>query len=206
MAFQPAERVAELVIKATVAGENVFNTLRCQKVDAGPWTNIQLTDLIDQAYAHWHGGVMSNLSEQYTLQSMVATDISIAGGLQEVDASGAGEFGGIASGTPPNNVCWAVKFTTGHVGRSYRGRMFIGGLPLNAIVGNNLSSLTAGNLITDIAAMITALDTVDLTPVIVQRWADKVKLAEAVMHPITAVSYTDLVLDSMRTRLPGRGD
>lgn len=104
----------------------------------------------------------------------------------------------------PNNVTWAIRFTTGAIGRSARGRMYVVGLPANRIDAATQSILTtyADNWVTALESTQTAAASIGWSHCIVSRFHDKVKRATGVYRVVTGVGYHDLVLDSQRGRLP----
>lgn len=104
----------------------------------------------------------------------------------------------------PNNCAVAVHWGTGLVGRSRHGRTFFGGFGQNSVDGNTY--IEASNLQSAYDALRTTLDNITLNVEfsVVSFVANKAWRAVPLITPISGVAVEN-TLDSMRRRLPGRG-
>ena len=104
----------------------------------------------------------------------------------------------------PNNVAIAVHWGTGLIGRSRHGRTFQGGITQNSVDGNTY--LQATNLQTAYDNLRTALDNITLNVEfsVVSFVSNKAWRTTPLITPISGVAVEN-TLDSMRRRLPGRG-
>jgi hypothetical protein len=107
--------------------------------------------------------------------------------------------------TLPNNVTWAIKFNTANRGRSGRGRNYIIGLTKPKVAANLLNPITAGQFVDGYLDLLTDLAASDWEWVVYSRFEDKVERTTGLAQPVVSVSFADLILDSQRRRLPGRG-
>lgn len=205
MAFQPAPAVAECVMRGVQFGQQTVNTLYFQKSTGTPWTAAELIDLAGTVDTGRRANIELHQGNEWIDNGVVATDISVVGGLQVESNLFAGSVGAIGGGCAPGNVTFAIKFLTGHVGRSYRGRNFIPGIPDGYAGANVISSANAAQYVADYVALSNSALAEGFVHVIVSRIQGGVVPAVALVVPVTTIAYTDVNLDSMRSRLTGRG-
>lgn len=111
-----------------------------------------------------------------------------------------------ASVTEPNNVSWTVKFLTTGRGRSSRGRNYIVGIPSAQRSGNVVDEFWAAGLVSAYANLLIPSVDIDASLVVVSHQIDNAPRTEGLAQPVTAITFTDYVIDSQRRRLPGRGN
>jgi len=203
MAFQSVPNTIEVDVRGLLFGQKVENTLYL-RTTAAPTAG----DVADAAAAvnGWFvAHPLLHLSTDYIFQSTHAKDLTVEAGAEADDTANAGTTGSEPSASAPGNVSLAVSFRTGLAGRSFRGRNYIPGIPDDFITGNSVGSGTAAAYATDWAALLTALLDSEFTWVVVSRVADGVLREFGITTPIVSVIVTDVLLDSMRRRLTGRG-
>jgi len=125
--------------------------------------------------------------------------------LESTDATHASDTGEITGEDVPGNVAFALKFQTGHTGRSARGRNFISGIPEDAVTGNTITEAYADAYRDAYTSIATALNSGGFPMVVVSRYTLGAKRTVGLTLPVTVISYTDLNIDSQRNRLAGRG-
>jgi len=203
MAFIPALDTAKVAITSHLDSQQVVNTTYWQT--PGGWTAASLDALANAMGAWYVAHILVWLSGQFTYANTVATDISVEGGAQAIDATGSGGAGGNSSPSLPANAAYCVSIRTARTGRSGRGRNYISGIPqVHLIAPNHLAdSWTAGIL--NGYGMLLSTPPTGSTWVIVSRFSNKVARPAALVLPVTGVLAIDNVVDSMRRRLPGRG-
>jgi len=203
MAYVPVPNGAEFVVRGFVEGQQVNNTFYA--THAAGW---DVTELISAAAAIsdvWVASILPHLGSSYTFAGVHGRDLRSSVGVECDFTAGAGA--GTASGTTlPNNVALAVARRSGLAGRSARGRVYIGGLTDASLTGTNeVNTGVANALRVGLDAIRDAIQDVDWTEVIVSRVHDGVPLSTAVVYTVIEYIVVDLVLDSMRRRLPKRG-
>jgi len=203
MAFQPVPSTAAVHFRGTLFGENVENIIY---VDAGAgYSQADIDDIAEIAGDAWFTYGLALLSEDYTVRECYVKGLEDIIDLESTYADHASAPGEIAAPSLPGNVAFAVKFQTGHTGRSARGRNFIGGIPESAVLGNVLDVAYADGYRDAYISIGTALNSGGFPQVVVSRFSAGVQRASGITLPVTVISYTDRNIDSQRGRLAGRG-
>lgn len=203
MAYQPAPNTMQANVRYSLDGQQVENVLHFEQATT-PTTSdcAALANVVENwAYTSYLDVVSSSLS----LTEVYVRSLNTAAAPEATDNTHSGATGNIATPALPNNVTWAVKFLTGLTGRSYRGRAYCLGLGESMCLGSSITLSFATDIVTAWEQLITDALGADFTPVVLSRVQNHVVLPNAIGAPILTVGYTDLVLDSQRRRLPGRG-
>jgi len=203
MPFQPVEATALVELLMTLDGQKIENTLHFRR--ATDFTVSDLEVLAGDMVDWWTNQLAPNLSADVSLVAVKCTALHDQTGPQHITTSGLPQVGGVNSSAGPNNSAFCVSFRTDLIGRAFRGRNYVPAIPENVITISRISSTVA-------AAIVTAYDVLlgtssnGNTWVVVSRTVNKVKQSPvALTNPVTAVQAVDLVMDSQRRRLPGRG-
>lgn len=207
MAFQPALGTAGIVVRQSLDGQQIENTLYVNHGETA-WLTDDLATLATTIETWFLDNILTHLATELTYRETVATDLTVEGGAQAVSATGAGSAGGASGGSAPGNVALCLSIRTGLSGRSNRGRNYVGGVPLSQITGTNtFASGWVDALIAGYAALGAALLEVDGSWVwsVLSRVHDRATRTTALAIPATNVLAVDLTVDSQRRRLPGRG-
>lgn len=205
MAKKLVPNTALVVVKGTQFGQETVNDLWFIKSTSGAWTDTELNDLAEAVGLSWYNEMLPNLGNEWFMGDVIATDMSVVGGLQAINTSFNAGVGGTGGGCAPGNVTFAIKFTTGHVGRSYRGRNYVPGIP-DGLAGANVLTGAAANAFADAyAAIALAAADAGFNQVVVSFYENKVERTTPLTTIVNGWSYTDVNLDSMRRRLNGRG-
>jgi hypothetical protein len=111
--------------------------------------------------------------------------------------------GGTATGEAlPNNVAAVVKWGTGLVGPSNRGRTYVGGISSDSFLQNRLTDSAQGALATHYNALLTAVSDHTASLAIVSLCHDKVWRTTGVVNAITSLT-AEKILRTQQRRLPG---
>jgi hypothetical protein len=107
----------------------------------------------------------------------------------------------------PNEVTLCLQLKTASRGRSARGRLYILGLSRSDVTGENTFwDVRAADLIADFNALKTAIDGAGWKLVIVSYvTAHAPRVGGPVYFPVESFAFSDLVVDSMKSRKPGIG-
>lgn len=203
MAFQPVIGTAEVDIRGTLNGQLVENTIFLHVGDA--WTPELLASAASIVRDWWFASIMPALPTAYVFREVFVKDLTTAAGLEASDAIGFGIQGTDSRAVLPGNATLAVSFRTGLAGRSFRGRNFVPGMTVGDVEGNTVTTGFAGEMSSGYAGLLTALVDSDFTWVVVSRVTEGAIRATGLTTPVIAVAITDLLVDSMRRRLTGRG-
>jgi len=203
MAFQPVEATALIELVQRLDGQTIENTLYFRR--ATDYDAAGLEELAGTMASWWIDQLSPTLTNKVSLVEVKATALHDQTGPQFIFNTGLPAAGLINANSVPNNSAFCVSFRTALIGRAFRGRNFISGLPTTEVT---LSSLSGG----EANAIVAAYGTIqDLLPVgtnwvVVSRTVNKVLQTVGLTNVITAVVIQDLVMDSQRRRLPGRGN
>jgi len=203
MTFQSVPDTAEIVVKGTLNGQNVVNTFYATKEGGYDQADI---DALASHVDDWVGALwLPHMPTQYHYLTSVVRGLTSAIDLTGEDNTNSGDGGG-GTMTGANNMSLAVKRRSGFTGRGARGRVFLPGVPDSGKDDDNhVTTDFSGSMETVLNGFRAAIADVDWVEVIVHRVASGVPLAEAVIFTVVEYVVVDLVIDSMRRRLPGRG-
>jgi len=203
MPFQSVPNTAEIIIRGTLGGQNIVNTFYAQF--PGGYDQTDLDNLADEVDSWVDAEWLPIISNKY---AYVSTDVR---GLDEEfdltssnnDSAGVGAISGDAL---PNNVALSVKRRSNFTGRGARGRIFVAGLPEDAIdTPNHISDAFVTAVEDALNEFQSYLTTAGAVGVIVHRVSEGASLPVAVVFTLIEWVVMDQVIDSMRRRLPGRG-
>jgi hypothetical protein len=190
-------------LRMVIDGQKVENTLYFS--GEPPLTPTTLNDLAVIVESWWADNISPILSTTLSLNEIVVTSLASETAPQIVFTTGLPDTGGNANAALPNNVSWAIKFNTANRGRSGRGRNFIVGLTEEVVSASQLNVITAAQLVDGYLDLLADLSGGDWTWVVYSRFEDKVERTTGLAQEVISVGYTDLIVDSQRRRLPGRG-
>jgi len=182
---------------ATQNGVPIVNRVYVTKTSAP--TPADLDDAITAALAFFND-LKAVLHPSYVLQNITATDVHVANGTQVVLPLTTSNVGTGTGAAMPANAAVVISLRTSFTGRSFRGRFYAG-----ALCGSNMAD--AQNVITSAASFyagvfedfITALNTINMTLVVVSRFAAGVARVTALATEIISV-IVDTKIDSQRRR------
>lgn len=198
MAFIATPRGIEAVLKCTQNGipvNNVFN------IDAGH--AVTLTDLQNVAgilATWWDTTAYLYFHTSLVFSEIVVTDISVANGQQVTVVTvthPAGVQGGAAAGA---NVALCTTWRTSHIGRSFRGRTYWGGLPQSYLQdAQTFTSAALTNMSAVAADLRTSLQTAGYILSVLSKYANLVQRIAGLLTQITSI-VLDSKVDSQRRR------
>lgn len=186
---------AKVTVSGRLLGQLVQNVWYVTTVAAPTVADL---DGIAAVFQIGYGGIMTNMSENLTIDTISVRYIGSASGPETSLFISPPQAGGDFENSFPGNVAMCVSLRTALAGRRFRGRKYFSGIPLTKIAGNTLDSLFAGNVVSDINGLIAALNT-NGTPLSI------VSFVGVTVVPVTTAIMADLNVDSMRRRLTGRG-
>jgi hypothetical protein len=210
MPFVPVPDTLEAEVRCSLDSQGVENTLYFTAL--APWTPTSGKALGDALRDWWISNLSPNLSNRISLVEVYVTDLSSATGFTATSLPTGTPVGGVNEEPVPNNVSPCISFRTDSRGRSYRGRNYVPGLPNAAVNTNTLEVTVAGELAAAYEELFTIASDFSGSWVVVSRYSGVDPVTKrsipreiGVVTPITAVLFTDLIVDSQRRRLPKRG-
>lgn len=205
MPFQPVPDTAHLKIQGRVDGQLTINDLYF-KHTTGTITGADLQTLCTLV-GTWFGAELAPLfNEAYEGTKIVGRDLTDAAGFV-AEQSLVGVVGLVSGEAAPNNCSMAVSFRTPLAGRNFRGRNYVPVLSNSEVTGNNIDLDFIANVIAAYKLLIFPGSSSPPG----WSWSIVSRVFSGVVGPIglateiTNVTVTDNIVDSMRTRLPGRG-
>jgi hypothetical protein len=186
----------KLIIGGSADGQAVLNVLHYKYTGAsvtGASLDAFITAWRTAHLAQWLAVHGSN----YVVSYITATDISTLTGNTATQLLTTGNAGTGGSVCAPLNVAFSVSWRTGVVGRRNRGRTYLGGLPTGHIAGDGVDS----GLLSSIATLAAGI----MGQTFTGGYDFAVTSVADVLSKVVTSAILDLVLDSMRNRLPGRG-
>lgn len=186
-----------------MAAQSAFLTLGFTK--AGGYAGTDLQDLAD-AVANWvTGDLLDFLVDDWTVNQVVATDLSSDSAPVAVSTAGLPDSGHIVGVPTPNNVALVVSFKTTARGRSYRGRNFVPAGRADSMTNSTQwSSAYVANLQGAYEGMALTLGAIGNTHVVLSRFNGGVRRVIGVATPVDAYIGRQPV-GTQRRRVIGHG-
>jgi len=172
--------------------ENVWHVLGDDPFDAGVASGV--AGIFQTAYA----AIMDPLSQDYTVNEIFVHNLAGTASGEFTLAVIPAQAGGQPVGSEPGNVAFCVSLRTALAGRRFRGRKYFAGIPTGSVVANLLDVDIANEIVTQVAILMANL-AANSTPMCV------FSPTGLTLTTVTAITYVDLVVDSQRRRLTGRG-
>lgn len=203
MAFYPVPNGALVRFMHSFRGQQMINTMWFEH-DGGPPNQSDVLALANGVGAQWGSSLASLLSNDVTYLGCIARDYTAQ---DSWAASYSTTVLGTASDAMPNNVALCFKLDTGQAGRAKRGRIFVGGIPRAAVVENDVSAAGfATDCLVALAGFVgSGFVVAGWTLSVAHRRSAGTWLPAGQLFPVQSINLTNLVVDSQRRRLPGRG-
>jgi len=202
--FIPAANTARVRAIFDTPGGKAMNVTHWRK--ATPFDKDDLAALCTEYENAWEAQFSPLQSNVVEMTRIIATDIS-AEDSYEVDRAPLIDLtGGRTDTIMHDNVTIATKFGTGLSGRSHRGRSYHIGLTNDQCTGDQAAAGTSDAIRDAWIDFAGTINDSDLAAelVVVSYCQDKEWLSDAEVNAVTEFT-TENTLDSMRTRLAGRG-
>jgi len=205
MLFIPVPDTAQIRIEGRVDGQQTINDLYFHHT-TGP---IAASDLnaLTLAIAIWNGNSYAPLlNEAWTGVQVTGRDLTSQVGFTSVSGI-TGQQGGVTGEAAPNNCSMAVSFRTAFSGRSNRGRNYVPVLTNSEVTENTIDTTFQLDVVNAYKELIFGGGALPAgwIWVVVSRFTGGLPRTTGVFNEVFNVLVTDSIVDSMRTRLPGRG-
>jgi hypothetical protein len=204
MAFVPVPNTALVEAIYQLDSQICENTLYFEFASGAP-TGADLADLVEAVNSAIRTSILPFLTTVTQLLRVVGTLLDVADAIQFTSVTSLPAAGGVASETMPNSSAACISFRTGLTGRSFRGRNYILGIPVGNVTQNTLNSDWTALMVTGWNSIGSAAFDIGWNWVAVSRVSGGLDRAEGVTTPISAVLFTDNIIDTQRRRGPGRG-
>lgn len=202
MAFIPSSPlVAKVAVEGRFQGETIVNTLWFEKTDETEWNTTDLGLLLVGVELNLSENIMPLLSTGYIIDRLYATKQDSNTSLFN-ERIPTGLNGGVLSEGLPSNVAVAVKFASAIMGRSYRGRNFVGGIPETMVDNNDVEATFRANLAGAYSGLNTAVqESVSAIHVVCSHYNNGAARALGVTVPVLSYSVRKSKVNTMRGRV-----
>lgn len=198
MVFIPTANTVKASLEFLQNGVPVVNVFHVDIGHAPAGTD--LTAVALKVVEWWEDSLSYTCHNSLLFNQVIVTDISVANGGQHTEnttTQAAGRLGGTAQAA---NAAATITWKTAHIGRSYRGRTYLGALDDSLLTDAQHLTTTAVTNYTAIAtSLVTGLSSLGYALVVLSKFANGVaRVAGLITEIITVV--TDSKIDSQRRR------
>lgn len=191
-------------LRFTLMDEQIMNTLWFHK-DSGEVASADCQTIGDQLASWWFSNMRPLLTVNLTLREVYVRGAERVSGNPEYTSTYSLPVSGTVNAeSMPGNVSLCVSFRTGLTGRSYRGRNYISGMHDGVVSGNQFQVSFVNNVVNAYENLIGDIP-VGFTWVVASFQTNGVPNIPGIIHPVQSILATDTNVDSMRSRLAGRG-
>lgn len=180
--------------------EPLVNILHVQA--ANPNDGFVLAQIATTVRDQWISQMLPQLSQDISLVNVTATDISVEGGQQSVQVPSGDAAGDYNGASLPSNQAFVITHRTARVGRSYRGRTYVAGLPEALVTGNHLALANAQGIAAAFNTIRTTLAENDFIFSVLSRFNQGDERPLGVLTAVTTSVARETRVDSQRRRLP----
>lgn len=205
MPFIPVPDCVHAKIEGQVDGQTTLNNIYFRST-IGARSAADVLALANAISDWYSGSVVPLLNIAYLGRRVSVRGLTNALGFT-AEVSMLGDDGAITGEALPNNCSMAVSFRTGLAGRSNHGRNYVPVMSDSEVNGNVIDTGFATSIVDAYSELIfpsTAIPDGWIW-VVVSRFVGGEPRTEGVFQEIMSVQVSDLIVDSMRSRLPGRG-
>jgi len=203
MAFIPTPNCVRSSLVGVVSSQLAVNTLWFQGL--GPADASALSDLNDALIDWYTGSILPLLSNGFALDAVnsIAQDTSFAPSVSTT--GGLPAVGAVNSATQAPQVAGVVSFRTPNRGRSARGRIYLPGVPENALdTPGTMNSTFRAAVVSAFDALNGVVGALNYSHVVVSHFTNHLPRTAGFPQPV--ITYLmDAPLDTQRRRTVGRG-
>jgi len=198
MAFQAVPDGVEVVFHATQNTIPIVNVYHVR--DTTSLTTARLEQIADIFKDWWDTFMAPILNPSYVLNDITVTALEASTGPQVIRSYTTSNQGTNSGGEAAANAAAVISWRTASIGRSYRGRTYIGALTESTIATAQTIDSSAVTAIADAAqGLLDALEGIGVALAVLSRFALLVKRATGVLTDIISF-IVDNKVDSMRRR------
>jgi hypothetical protein len=196
--FQPVPDGIKIEMNAIQNGVPVVNVYHVKDTTTHDVTLLEAyADAVDN---WWQANLQPILSNSYVLQNITVTSIEASTGPQFVKSFTSGHQGALTGEEVAGNAAVVVSWRTASLGRSFRGRTYLGGLDAAATLTSTTITSTFADAVADAAqGLINAVDAVGGILCVLSRYAALVLRVTGLLTEITSI-IVDTKIDSQRRR------
>lgn len=203
MPFIPTTNAVKVIMKYNWANQVVVQDLWFTFTSAPTATN--RSNLATAMHTWWTSQIKPYLCDNFGLTEIAVVDMQSQNGPVTLLTLTSPEVGGDAGDSVPLNAAMCISLRTASRGRNFRGRNYMGGMPLSSVpTPGTFTTTLVSNIITAFSWLMTTSNTASGLWSIVSWYLNKTLRSSGLATPISAVT-ADTLIDSQRRRLIGRG-
>lgn len=199
MAFQQVPNTVLLEFRYVTVTTPWVNTVYAQNPLG--YDESALDTLLDAVETWAEAGAISIMAADTVYTGVTGTGLNTAFDISGSRSPVTPIAGSGTANSTPINTAFCIQFNAGLTGRSTRNRNYVAGLPETAVTEKNVTSAWGNALVDEYEALKAAIFAAGWTQVIVSRYASGVKRLVAETWPVVNILYTDLRVDTRRSRL-----
>jgi hypothetical protein len=203
MPFQPVEAAALVELVYLWDGQICENTLYFDR--SNDYLVGDLAALSGAIVDWWVENMAPLLSADLSLTSVKCTALHDNTGPQFINTTELPALGTVAVDSVPNNVAPCISFRTALIGRSFRGRNYLCGVPETSVAGSRMDAEFMADVVAAYSILLDPLGDSNRW-IVVSRTVDHSILETALRNAVLSVQFVDNIVDSQKRRLPGRGN
>jgi len=184
MAFIPIPDYVQLIAEYTDGVAIAQNRFFC--FGGAPVTEEDLTEIAETFVDVWEEALSGNVNANWSLTTLFLRDMTTESGINLVYTTGLPSAGSNAGESLPTQVSATVTWQTGFVGRSFRGRTYVVGIPRSFVDGTDrqLTEAAQGFLEDRWTTFLTAMQEAGHAPAVVSLSVGGVPRVEGLVTPI----------------------
>lgn len=199
MAFISLPNGIKIEIIMRKGGAPVVNVVFLQATGVPNLLNLE--NYTNAVITWWNTNIKPLVTSGTALHTVRATNWNAENGLQYTNDLLTPSAGTRTGGDTPSNVAAVTTFLTGQSGRSFRGRVYNGGMSDDDIVTNTLSTTLVAGYLTAWAAFQADMQALGLEHVVASFYSNLAPRTVGVATPIVSYSMNNVV-DTQRRRIP----
>lgn len=198
MPFIPLPRGIKITFGFDLRGVPVSITIHVRAP-----ADVTYTDLANAAQimkTWWDNTAYANFSNDLIPRVIEVTDVSQQPAEQFQETSFTQTTGGAATDALPSNVAVVISNRTAFIGRSYRGRTYLPGIPANAQTDNVLNGTAKTNIENMWGALLNAFGNAGM-PVVIASYQNNLSSRETAVATLVTNAFVDTQVKTQRRRL-----
>jgi hypothetical protein len=205
MPFVPAPNIIMVEWRYVLAGQKCENRMMWDVLSVP--SHPDLIAFATFAWDWWENTYAAQITTSCLLSAVVVTYMGDENGDQYTYAPDTTTTGDVSSQALPNETSLCISLRSGLRGRSARGRWYMCGIPIAALVdANNVSTTYASAAVAALQTLIDDVTTGGNLPSIVSYISNNApRVGGPVYFTIETALLVDTVVDSQRRRKPGVG-
>lgn len=198
MTFQSVPDGVEIVLNGTYNSIPLVNVFNVKDVATPSPARLAAIEALVFTWAQTY--LLPLMSGGYFLNSITLTALTLSTGPQVQVFHSTGNQGTQTTAQIGANSAAVLSWRTANIGRSFRGRTYVGGLVVNELTDSQtISSAAIASLANAGTQLITTLQTLGVVLSVLSRVANKVARVTGILTEIVSV-IVDTKLDSQRRR------